>query len=201
MINVKRLNLFTMSDVYFLFLQSDIIIAVQNCIYIFVIDCADFFYQWRVHFFDRHKLTIISHQKQKFFNVIVIRYRNSSVYVQRQIDRFLCFCRSFAKAYVNNVIIFFKIQKNHFTHLKKMFRIFQKFNISIKLFKTFFVYFSVRFLNQKMNSLNLTTNKNKFRVINKLKFSIIFRKLKNYFELTDWFKKYVKNYAKMTKLL
>ena len=201
MINVKCLNSFTMSDVYFLFLQSDIIIAIRNCFYIFVIDCADFFYQWKIHFSDRHKLTIISHRKQKSFNVIVMKYRNSFVYVQRQIDRFLRFCRLFAKTYINDVIIFSKIQKNHLAHLKKMFQIFQKFNISIKSFKTFFVYSSIRFLSQKMNSLNLTTDENKFCVINKLKFSIIFRKLKHYFELTNWFRKYVKNYTKMTKSL
>ena len=198
---MKRLNLFIISDVYFLPLQIDIIIAIQNCFYIFVIDCADFFYQWRVHSSDRHKLTIVNHRKQKSFNVAIMKYRNSSVYVQRQIDRFLRFCRSFVRIYINDVIIFFKIKKNHFVHLKKVFQIFRKCNISIKSIKIFFAYFSIQFLNQKMNSLKLIMNENKFRVISKLKFSITFRKLKHYLDLIDWFRKYVKNYAKMTKSL
>ena len=201
MMNVKRLNSFTVLDVYSLSLQADIIAAVQNCFYIFVIDCAEFFYQWKIHLFDRHKLTIISHRKQKSFNVAVMKYKNLFAYVQRQIDRFLRFCRSFAKIYINDVIIFFKIQKDHLAHFEKMFQIFRRFNISIKLFKIFFVYFSVRFLNQKMNSLKLITNENKFCAISKLKFPITFCKLKHYLELTNWLKKYVKNYVKISEPL
>ena len=75
-VDVKRLKAFIIFDVYFLFLQFNIIAAVWNCFYISVIDCVSFFYQWRVHSSDRHKLTIISHQEQKFFNVAVMKYKN-----------------------------------------------------------------------------------------------------------------------------
>ena len=57
--------------------------AMQNCTHISIIDCFDFFYQWRVHSSDRHKLTIVTHREQKTFNVAVMNYRNSSFYVQR----------------------------------------------------------------------------------------------------------------------
>ena len=142
---------------------------MKNCSYIFVINCSKFFYQWKIHFLDRHKLTIINHQKQKSFNVIIIKYKNSSSYIQRQKNCFLKFCRIFVKAYINNVVIFFKTKKKHFRHLKKMFYTFKKLNIWIKFIKTFSIYFSVRLLNQKINSLNLATNENKFRAINNLK--------------------------------
>ena len=201
MMNVKHLNSLIVFDVYFLSLQFDIIAAIQNCFYIFVIDCVDFFYQWRVHFFDRHKLTVINHRKQKSFNVTVMKYKNSFAYVQRQIDRFLRFCRSFVRIYIDDVIIFFKISKKHFVYFEEIFRIFRKFNILIKSFKIFFVYFSIQFLDQRVNSLKLITNENKLRAINKLKFSITFRKLEHYLELTNWLKKYVKNYVKISKSL
>ena len=198
---MKRLNVMTMLNVYSLFLQTDIIAVVKNCFFISMIDCAEFFYQWRIHFSDRYKLTMINHRDQEFFNVAVMNYRNFFSYVQRQIDRVLRSCRAFARVYIDDVIIFFKIKENHLFHLKKMFQIFRKFNIFIKSFKTFLIYFSVRFLSQKMNSLNLIIDENKFRVINNLKFPVTLRQLKHYFDLTDWMREYVEKYVKIAELL
>ena len=80
-VDIKSLNAISQSNAYSLSLQNDIIQTVQKCRFISVIDCANFFYQWRVHFEDRHKLTVVSHREQKIFNVAVMSYRNSSVYV------------------------------------------------------------------------------------------------------------------------
>lgn len=55
---------------------------------------ASFFYQWRVHRSDKHKLT---HRGQETLNVAVMGYQNSSAYVQRQIDRILRAYRAFTK--------------------------------------------------------------------------------------------------------
>lgn len=200
-IDVKRLNAFTIFDVYSLPLQSDIIAVVRDCFYISMIDCVNFFYQWRVHFSDRHKLTVINHREQESFNVTVMNYRNFPFYVQRQIDRLLKSCRSFVRAYIDDVIIFFKTKKDHLRHLKKMFQIFKKFNISVKSFKIFLAYSSIRLLNQKVNSLRFATNENKLKTINNLKFLITLRQLEHYLDLTDWFREYVKKYAKVVEFL
>ena len=80
-VNIRNFNVITQSDAYSLSLQTNIIIAVRDCDYISVIDCSTFFYQWRVHFNDRHKLIVVNHRKQKSFNVTVMNYKNSSTYV------------------------------------------------------------------------------------------------------------------------
>ncbi len=45
MIDIRGLNFIVLSDAYSLPLQSDIISAVKDCKFLFVIDCASFFYQ------------------------------------------------------------------------------------------------------------------------------------------------------------
>ena len=40
-----------------------------------------------MHSSKRHRLTVIIYRDQKIINVVVIRFRNNSAYVQRQIDR------------------------------------------------------------------------------------------------------------------
>ena len=88
-VDIQGLNAVTQTDVYALPLQSDIINAVEGCKYITVVDCASFFYQWRVHPQDRHKLTVVTHRGQESFNMAVMSYKNSPAYVQHQIDRLL----------------------------------------------------------------------------------------------------------------
>ncbi len=66
-INIRNLNVITLFDVYFLSLQSNIISTIKRCNYLFVIDCASFFYQWRIHSKNRHKLIVVFHRDQKTF--------------------------------------------------------------------------------------------------------------------------------------
>ena len=82
-IDIRNLNAIFQSDAYSLSLQSDIIQVVHECKFISVINCASFFYQWRVHSKDQHKFIVISHREQKIFKVAMMSYRNFFVYVQR----------------------------------------------------------------------------------------------------------------------
>lgn len=61
-VDIRGLNSITQADLYPLPLQADLISSVKDCRYIIVVDCASFFYQWRVHLNDRHKLTVVSHR-------------------------------------------------------------------------------------------------------------------------------------------
>ena len=150
-VNVRKLNVITISNVYSLSFQSNIIAAMRQCPWISIIDCANFFYQWRVHFDDKHKLTIVSHRDQKSFNVAIMSFRNSLSYVQRQIDKILRSFRNFAKIYINDVMIFSKTKKKHLKHLRQIFEIFKHNNISINSFKSFLSYSSIRLLKQKVD--------------------------------------------------
>ena len=117
-IDIRGLNAITQADLYPLPLQADLIASVKDCEFITIIDCASFFYQWRVHERDRHKLTVVSHRGQETFNVAVMGYKNSPAYVQRQIDRILRCFRSFTRAYVDDVVIFSRSLEEHLNHLR-----------------------------------------------------------------------------------
>ena len=131
-VNIRDFNAIIQSNVYFLFLQFNIIFVVIDCQYIIVLNCSIFFYQWKVHSKNRHKLTVITHRDQKNFNVIVMNYKNSSTYVQRQIDRLFRFYRVFAKIYVNDIVIHSCILQKHFEHFRKIFDMLRVNNIFLK---------------------------------------------------------------------
>ena len=82
-VNICDLNCIFQPDTYSLSLQTDITSAVQECHYIFTVNYTSFFYQWLINSADQPKFTIILHCDQKHFNIAVMNYWNSSLYVQQ----------------------------------------------------------------------------------------------------------------------
>ena len=200
-VDIRDFNAIIQSNVYFLFLQFNIIFAVIDCQYIIVLNCSIFFYQWKVHSENRHKLTVVTHRDQESFNVAVMSYKNSSTYVQRQIDRFFRFYRVFAKVYVNDIVIHFSILQKHFAHLTKIFDMLRANNISIKFEKIFIDYFTVHLFDQKVDSFELVTVEKKLKAISRLFFFITLQLLETYLEFTSWLRDYVSWYVEIFKSL
>ena len=200
-IDIRGLNAVTQTDVYPLPLQGDMIAAVRNCKYITVIDAASFFYHWRVHPSNRHKLSVISHRGQETFNVAVMGYKNSPAYVQRQIDRLLRPYKRFANAYVDDIVIHSRCLEDHVAHLRQVFRLLNDVNISINPAKAYVGYPSVQLLGQKVDSFGLSTAEDKLKAIAALSFPATLSQLETYLGLTGWLRNYVPHYAAITKPL
>ena len=128
-------------------------------------------------------------------------YKNSSIYVQRQIDRFFRFYRTFAKTYVDDIVIYSSILQKHFAHLTKIFDMLRVNNIFIKFEKTFIDYLTVHLFDQKIDSLELITIEKKLKVISRLFFSITLQLFETYLELTSWLRDYVSWYVEIFKSL
>ena len=114
----------------------------------------------------------------------VMKYKNSSVYVQKQIDRILK-SFDFARVYVNDIVVFSKIMNEHFEHLRVVFRILKNNNISINFKKAFFEYSSITLLDQYVTFFELFTDESKLQAISNLKFFSTLSQLKTYLELTN----------------
>lgn len=129
-----------------------------------------------------------------------MRYKNSSVYVQRQIDRLLRRF-SFAKAYVDDVVIYFRTLEEHLQYLRQVFDLFVTAGISVNPFKAFLGYLSIQLLGQKVDSLGLWTAEDKLLAISKLSFPATLAKLETYLGMTGWLRDYVAHYAAIVKPL
>ena len=91
-IDIRALNKLVQRDAYLISMQQEILALVKDSKYISTINCTSFFYQWRVALEDRHKLTIVSYQRQETFVVVIMGFANSPAYVQRIIDQVLRKC-------------------------------------------------------------------------------------------------------------
>ncbi len=200
-VDIRGLNAITQTDVYPLPLQADMISAVKGCLYITVVDCASFFYQWRTHPQDRHRTTVVTHRGQETFNVAVMGYKNSPAYVQRQIDRLLREHRHYARAYIDDVVIHSATLEEHVKHLRAIFGLFVKYNISINPKKAFLGYPSVKLLGQKVDSFGLSTDDEKLKAIASLNFPHTLASLEHYLGLTGWLRQFIPRYAFLAKPL
>ncbi len=195
--NIRELNNLFVSDVYSVSSQFEIIDDLFKCKYLSILDANVFFYQWRIYSNDVYKQTIVTHRDQKTFLILIMSNRNSVTYVQRQMNILLNDLRKFVKAYINDIICRSKIFQEHLKHLRTLFRIFLRKNITINSLKTFLSYLSVILLEQRVNALELITAKEKLKTIALLKFSKNLTALERYLSLTDYLKDKVYFFAKI----
>ena len=153
--NIQDFNQVTVSDIYSLSLQSDITAAIAECRYISVMNSKDFFYQWQITKADQEKLTIISHQELEIFNIVLINYKKSFFYSQWMTNKIFWSYKNFAQLYINDLIIFSKILKNHKKHFSIIFSLFDRFEISLNRIKTYFRYSFIILLDQQVNRFSM----------------------------------------------
>ena len=201
MIDIRDLNKIIELNTYFMPLQANVTALVAGCPYISIFDAASFFYQWLIRITDRHKLTVMSHKRQKQFNVTIMRFKNSSAYVQRKIDAILRIYRAFAKTYVDDIVVFSRILKKHLDHLRQIFQLLNSYDIRLSPKKSFLNYSIVALLDQKIDAFDLTIAANKLTAIINLKFFYILKNLKSYLSLIDWLRNYIAWYAQKSNPL
>ncbi len=107
-----------------------------------------------------------------------------TAYVQREINNLLKEY-SFAKTYIDDVIVFNKNLEDHLEHLEKVFALFQKMNITLKAIKTYLEYFTIILLDQKIDSLSLFIAEDKLKTIAKMFFLKTLKNLKIYLNAID----------------
>ena len=114
-----------------------------------------------------------------------MKFKNSSIYVQRKIDIIFRLYRIFACVYVDDVIVFNYTLKKHLKHLHIIFALFESFDIILSSKNFFLDYFIVTLLDQKINALKLITAIDKLKIILKLNFSYTLKDLKSYLNFID----------------
>ena len=92
--------------------------------------------------------------------------------------------KDFAKAYIDDIIIFLKTLEEYLEYLEKVFTLFRQKRISLVPTKSFIGYPLVRLLGQRVNTLGLTTAEDKIKIILEKTFPKFLRDLEIYLGIT-----------------
>ena len=75
-------------------------------------------------------------------------YQKKFLYAQYMMNMIFRFHKFFICCYIDDIVIFLKILKNHLKHLNTVFNLFDKLKITFKKVKTHLDYSSIILLNQ-----------------------------------------------------
>ena len=114
-----------------------------------------------------------------------MNFKNSSSYVQRQIDQMLRSYREFSRVYMNDIIMFSKILKKHIVHFRQIFQLFASKRVNLVLNKSFLSYSFIMLLEQRVDNFDLSISIEKIATIIFLRFSQSLKNLKHFFDLID----------------
>jgi len=184
-------------------LQTDITLAVAGCKYITTVDATSFFHQFRVKREDRHKLSVILHQGREQYNVALMGFKNAPAYAQRQIDTILreAGCKEFAKAYIDDIVVFSKTSEEHLQHLRRIFETMSQRQLTLAGAKSYIGFPLIALLGQHVDGLGLATAEDKIAAISALAFPITLRELEIYLGMTGWLRHFIPYYAQLAEPL
>ena len=144
---------------------------------------------------------MINHRGQKKSNVVFMNYKDSSSYIQRQIDVMFRSFKDFIKVYVDNIIIYSRILIEHVIYSNKIFDLFRDKRVSLAFIKFYLKYSSIILLNQKMNLLNMFISAKKIAVIIALRFSNNLKKIDHFLDLIKYLRLLILKYAQRVNSL
>jgi len=101
------------------------------------------------------------------------------------IDSILRFYKSFARYYIDDIIIFSKIFEEYIEYLDIILGLFDRLGITIKGVKIFLNYLSIILLGQRINKFDITIFKKRTTAIRNLTFPKILKDLEIYLDFTD----------------
>ena len=107
----------------------------------------------------------------------------------------------FLLVYVNNIIIFSVTLKNHLHHLNSALTVLKNFEITLSLSKCHLRYSSIKMLEYHVFHLELSTVKEKMKVIWLIKFFKTIQKLETGLDFFEYYWKFVSHYTVIAESL
>src|SRR5205814_4221526 len=108
---------------------------------------------------DGEKFIIVNHCDLKTVSVALMNYQEFSSYTQHMMNMIFRSHKFFVCCYIDDIIIFSKILKNHLKHLNIVFNLFNELEIIFKEIKTHLKYSSIILLNQQVDDFDMTPSK------------------------------------------
>ena len=169
--------------------------------FITTIDATLFFYQFGIYPFYRDRFTLISPYSLEQPTIALMGFRNSPVHVQRFIDRLLDKHSYYYKVFIDDIVIFSDNIEQYEQYLKTIFQLFLLKNIAISPTKLYIVYLDIELLGFRVNSLGLTTTKERVIAFYNLAFLDSLKALEQYLGASSFLQHLILYFAKLLELL
>lgn len=201
-IDFKRLNAVTVSDTYPIPDISSTIASLGNSKFFTTLDLTSGFHQIKMKEKDICK-TAFSTMNGKFeFTRLPFGLKNAPAIFQRMIDDVLKeYIGKICYVYIDDIIIFGKSETEHLENIDKVLSKLEEANLKINLDKTEFLKTETEFLGFLITSEGIKPDEKKIRAIKNIKPPDNLKDLKSFIGLTSYYRRFIKDFAKVVKPL
>lgn len=201
-IDYRRLNEKTIEDRYPIPNITDILDKLGRSIYFTTLDLAAGFHQIEMHPNSIEKTAFNVNNGHYEFLRMPFGLRNSPSTFQRCMDNVLRGLQgNNCLVYMDDIIIYSSSLKEHIESLTKVFSRLKEHNLKVQLDKSEFLCKSVKFLGHLVTENGIKPNPDKIRVIEKFPIPKTQKDIKSFLGLIGYYRKFVPNFAKITKPL
>lgn len=199
-IDYRRLNDRIIEDKYPLPNIHDILDRLGRAQYFTTLDLASGYHQLEMHPNDIEKTAFTTERGHYEFLRMPFGLKNAPSTFQRLMDHILRGLDN-VFTYLDDVIIVSTSLQEHIEKLKLVFERFKVHNLKIQLDKSEFVQKQVNFLGHELTDQGLKPNKDKIKAVLNFPLPCNQKDIKSFLGLVGYYRKFIKDFAKLTKPL
>lgn len=201
-IDYKRLNSVTISDTYPIPDINNTLASLGNAKLFTTLDLTSGFHQIAMNEKDIPK-TAFSTMNGKFEYVrLPFGLKNAPAIFQRMIDDVLKkLIGKICYVYIDDIIIYSKTEEDHLRDIETVFLKLHEAGLKVNLEKTHFLDTSVEFLGYLVTSDGILPNPDKVKAIQNIIPPTTLKELKSFLGLTSYYRRFIRDYAKVAKPL
>jgi len=201
-IDYRKLNDVTISDRYPIPEIGEIIAQLGDNKYFSVLDLKSGFHQIPLKDTDIEKTAFAVNGGKYEFTRLPFGLKNSPSIFQRALDDILReYIGKICYVYVDDIIVFSKNEVEHGQNLEKVFSTLQNANMRVQIEKCHFFKNEVDFLGYTISQDGVKTNIDKIKAIAKFPIPKTLKDLRSFLGMTGYYRRFIRDYAKIAKPL
>ena len=198
----RKLNLVTHRDAYPLPRIDATLDSLVGCKFFTTLDLASGYWQVALEETDKEKTTFSTPEGHFEFNVMPFGLTNAPATFQRLMECALAgLTNEQCLIYLDDIIIFSHSFTEHLQHLRNTFSALRQAHLQVKLSKCTFASPTVHYLGHVVSASGVTPDPRKTEAVSQYPVPTNIKELKQFLGLTNYYRKFIYNYAHIAEPL
>lgn len=201
-IDYRKLNAITIRDAYPIPRIDDTLDSLQEAKYISTLDLRSGYWQVAMDAESREKTAFITHKGLYEFKVMPYGLTNAPATFQRLMDSVLAGLKwKCCLVYIDDVIIYSPTFEQHMEDLTSVFRTIEAANLTLKINKCHFCQKEMKYLGHVITRTGIKPDPDLIKAVTNFPQPTKIRELQSFLGLTGYYRRFIKNYAKIAEPL
>ncbi len=200
--NYQKLNALIKRNRYSILLINEVLARIQDSKYLTRLDIIITFNKLRMSSESEDLTTFVTFFDVYKYRIMLFKLINESAFFQHYINDVLFDClHKFCQTYLNDILIYSKILKEHKTHVKEVLNKLREVDLQVDVDKCEFKIQKISFLELLIFINDLRMNSRKVNVIRSWKVSWSLIHVQIFIDFCNFYRRFIKNFSKIAWLM